>query len=182
VSREFATACDYMRAAAVDPGLAIVPYQIAADAWGVTRSAIVGMVNRRKLEELRIEGSRFIMVTSINRLLSDVQSKKDKLRILIEAAAAKRKILFYSNVMIEIGMNSAIPDDRGRIAQLLCDISLDSHKEKGILSSVIVHRKGPEPTSPGEGFFDLAKELGYHCESKSQFIQSQIEKTWDEYS
>jgi len=77
--------------------------------------------------------------------------------ILIKRAKA-RNIIFYSDLVKEDISVIFEPRDP-RLDEILDNISTEEDREgRGMLSVVVVHASGDK--KPGQGFFDLAKELG----------------------
>lgn len=76
---------------------------------------------------------------------------------LIEAARNQR-VIYYAEVgeLLDLFMDN--PHHRRELGRILGEISTDEHDSgHPLLSVVVVHK---ENHRPGEGFFNLAKELG----------------------
>jgi len=178
----FDNATHYIRALASDSRLSIVPVQLAADAWGVSRAAIDAMLRDGRLEEIRVDKTRYVSAESLIKLLNEWDKQIAKLRKQIELYASKREVVFYAPLMETVGLRSTVPADRKLIGELLGEISEKTYADDKILLSAIVHRQSTGTTSPGPGFFGLANALGMNVEDESRFLAKQMDKVWSHYA
>ncbi len=175
------TAQEYLNALTTDPTLAIIPFQMAGDIWGVSRAAVDGMVRSGKLSEIKIDGTRYIRAESLQTLMEQWLAEVASIRKSLESAAKKGTILFYAPLMESIGLSSTVPADRARIGAILGQISEATKEENGTLISVIVHRQSGGETNPGPGFFALANALKLKWKDNKQFVHDEIQKVWSHY-
>jgi hypothetical protein len=173
---------DYLRALRADPSLAVIPFQMAADGWGVSRAAIDGMVRSSKLDEVRIAGTRYVRATSLQKLFDEKDEQVAKVREFVEEHARRREVVFYAPVMERVGLNWRVPADRRRIGALLGAVSEQTYGEFGVLLTAIVHRDTSGQTGPGPGFFGLAKSLELEWDDDDVFVATEMEKTWKHYA
>ena len=86
--------------------------------------------------------------------------KKKRVREILISAASNRSIIHYTELCRKATLNldMGIPADRGKIGNILGNISSYEH-ELGhpLLSSIVITVNGEQ----GDGFFRLAEELGY---------------------
>lgn len=185
----FETAEDYLNALQHDSSLAILPLQMVADYRGVTRAAIDRMVRIGQLEEIKIEGTRYVRAASLLQRQKGREQQIETVRAFLNAwaqeqARTSQKPLTYEPVMAEVGMSPSVPADRTAIGGILDAISRQSQQEHGIILSVIVHRKTAGRTRPGPGFFELAKSLGLFKEGDDEnvLIERETRKVWEFYA
>ena len=101
------------------------------------------------------------------------EAKLEAMAILIDTAR-RQSTITYSALCDRI--TSLILDPHTEIKHLLGELSTDSHKQGcGLLSSLVVHK---EDMAVGEGFFELAKSLGYEVRDKDEFWLAQMRKVW----
>jgi hypothetical protein len=120
---EFDAASDYMRALESDSTLAIVPFQLAADAWGVSRAAIDGMAGDGRLAAVRISGTRYVRASSLTALMSGWDDEVARVRKAVEKHARNGEVVIYEPLMTPLGMKTTVPADRKRIGAVLGEIS-----------------------------------------------------------
>jgi hypothetical protein len=183
----FETAEDYLTALENDPSLAILPLQMVADYRGVTRAAIDRMVRIGQLEEIKIEGTRYVRAESLLQRQKGREQQIKTVRTFLEAWAREqarkdRKPLTYEPVMAEVGMSPSVPADRTTIGGILDVISQQTWEEHQIILSVIVHRKTAGRTRPGPGFFQLTKRLGLYDDDEDDLIERESQKVWNFYA
>jgi hypothetical protein len=174
---------DYIKAFAKNRELAIIPIPLVADHLGKSGPAVSAMLRDERLEEIKIGKNRFVGLKS----LVDMQDQFDKQvdvveRDLVKQAKKGVEAVYYEPVMAQVGMNTHIPADRNKIGIILGEISERSQAEKGVMLSVLVHRKTLGTTNPGPGFYGLARNLGYDCEDNdSDFVRKQTARVLKAY-
>lgn len=88
---------------------------------------------------------------------------------LIRLAQAK-DLAAYSDVAPLVGLSMENEAGRNKIAKLLGEIAIHEHSEgRPMLTALVVH-KGND-NNPGEGFFAIAKELGYFDGSRDKITR-----------
>ncbi|MBN2331379.1 MAG: hypothetical protein JXC85_06195 [Candidatus Aenigmarchaeota archaeon] len=92
-------------------------------------------------------------------------------------------IIYYEELMSLVGLGHENPDDRyHEIGKILDDINRADRKKTGLLITAVVVRK--DTKMPGNGFFELAFELG--CFNKwgqrYRFWVDEIKRVWDYWS
>ncbi len=80
--------------------------------------------------------------------------------------------------METLGLRSTVPSDRKRIGALLGAISEETYDRDQILLTAIVHRQSTGATSPGPGFFELARALELNLENEENFLAEEMDKVW----
>ena len=76
----------------------------------------------------------------------------------LQAVARAQDVTYYADIapLADLDMNS--PADRNRMSELLAEIAVSEHEQKRpLLTAVVIHHADNQP---GQGFFDLARELG----------------------
>lgn len=180
---DFKDAADYFRAFEKDPAAcAILPIQMLADIRGVSRGAIVRMIEVGQLKGIKIGKTRYVRASSYIDLLKERERRIQTVRAYLEEVASKRQNVTYEPVMSLVGLRWQTPQDRLTIGRILGAISRQTHAEHGILLTVIVHRKTAGRPRPGEGFFELSLGLGYEWDDNDEFVEDETEKVWDFYS
>ena len=76
----------------------------------------------------------------------------------LKTFAKQEQITTYSEIAPLANLDMENPDHRGEIGRLLGIVSTFEHQDgRPLLSAIVVHR---QDNIPGEGFFELARELG----------------------
>lgn len=155
------TVAEYLERLEVDPSLAILPLQTAADHQGVSRAAIDRKVRLGQLDEVRIDGTRYVRASSVIAIGHEFERKVAVVRAYLEKLARRGEThVFYEPVMNLVGLSPGIPADRtiiGGILGRVSEITWALPKKDRHLLSVLVHRKTPGITRPGPGFLALAE-------------------------
>ncbi len=90
----------------------------------------------------------------------------------MENAASAKQTITYRELVDQITALSYQPYDDA-LSDLLSHISRqDNAKGRGMLSAVVIHAGGDR--LPGDGFFDLAKELGRTFTDRKKFWRSEV--------
>ena len=89
----------------------------------------------------------------------------------LKAVAKAQDLTSYAEIAPLAGLDMEKPDDRNKLAEILGEISTHEHEQKLPLLSAVVILKGQN--IPGQGFFNLAKELGVYTghDNLKYFIQ-----------
>lgn len=83
-----------------------------------------------------------------------------ELRDQLREVARRRETTTYQPIANALGVDLDQDSERGRLGRILGDISRAEHAEgRPLLSAVVVLGSS---NVPGNGFFDLARELGVH--------------------
>ena len=179
----FNTTKDYLRAFERDPAAgAIMPIQMIADLRGVTRGAIVHMIDTGQLRQIKIEKTRYIQTASFVAYENEIKRRTQIVYSFLEDLARQRRTCFYDPVMSCIGLRWQTPADRQTIGAMLGQISRETVEDNGILLSVLVHKKSAGRSKPGNGFFELAAGLGYEWDDPDEFVEEEIQKVWALYA
>lgn len=86
--------------------------------------------------------------------------EEKRVREILISVASNRSIIHYTELCRKatLKLDMGIPADRGKIGNILGEISSYEHElGRPLLSSVVVSVNGEQ----GDGFFKLAEELGY---------------------
>lgn len=158
--------------------ISVVPIPLVADMFERTSAAVSAMLRKGKLEECVIGKNRFVTVRSLlnakKEELADVESVT---KYLVGLARKGIDKVFYEPVMTKIGLSWMIPAHRGKIGEILGEVSRRSHADHGVMLSVLVHRKKTRGvTKPSDQFFDLAKRLNYKWDDEHEFVAKQTKK------
>ena len=96
------------------------------------------------------------------------------------AVAARRRVIAYSDLVVEIrSLDLEPPGDR--LAHLLGEISTAEHEAgRGMLTVVVVHKQGDQ--MPGPGFFQLARSLGHDTKDREAFWIGELDKVYGAWS
>lgn len=180
---EYDTLDDYIKAFAKDRELAIVPIPMVAEHLDRTAPAVTAMINTGKLEEIKIGKNRFVALKSLVDLGEAFDKQVDiVMRYLIKQVKKGVSVVFYEPVMAQVGMKTTVPADRTKIGAILGKVSERSYEEKGVLLSVIVHRKTLGTTGPGPGFFSLAENMEFEWEDDDAFVTRETKKVMKAYA
>lgn len=182
--KQFSTARDYVIAAAADPSLACIPFQVAADALDVGRSAIEARVRAGKLVAIAIGRTRYVTVASVQQQLREWDNEIETITRLLETEARRgTATLSYNPVMGAVGRRTDVPNDRKIIGHILGAISRTSFETHGFLLTAMVVRNGTSRPSPA--FYDLADELDpsyQEAETNADYHDQQIQLIQQHYS
>lgn len=182
--KQFATARDYVVASAADPSLASIPFQVAADALEVGRSAIDARVRAGKLVAVAIGRTRYVTVESIQQQLREWDDEVETITRLLEAEArGGTATLSYNPVMGAVGRKTTVPNDRKIIGHILGAISRTSLETHGFLLTAMVVRNGT--ARPSDAFYDLADELDpsyQDAETNADYHDQQIQLIQEHYA
>ena len=97
--------------------------------------------------------------------------------IILKGCARDRNMITYSDLCSRIKTIAFNP--HVEIGHLLEDVSrLSFERGEGILSVMVVHKCGD--MIPGNGFFDLAKRVGYQFKDKDKFFVEELRRVWAE--
>jgi len=101
----------------------------------------------------------------------------------LKELARVRGIITYNdlNKELNLGLNFDNPGDRRKIGEILGEISdYEARQEQRMLSAVVYSQ---QDNKPGEGFFTLARELGFfHGDDELAFWINELQKVWDIWS
>ena len=170
----------YVRKLSKDSSLAILPFNVAANAIGVSRAAIERMLADGRLEEIVVDDTRCVRAHGVADFVAKMDHRVTVAFARLEVVARQRETLTYRPLMEEVELDYTLSRDRNVIANVLDRVSRRSNRENGILLSVLVHRKNGEAL-PGPGFFSLARELDYAVGDKAEFVEEQTERVWAHY-
>lgn len=175
----------YVRAYAKDRSLAVMPVPLAAELFGITNAGIVTRVRNGVLEEIRVSGTRYVTMASV----LDAVSKSDREIEIVKAyleqqARSGVTSVEYAPVMGLLGLSSKLSADRTKIGWILGAVSRRSYQERGVLLSVIVHRK--DTGMPSEnGFFGLVNNLiedwEDRYEDRDSFVEAETKRVLKAY-
>ena len=92
------------------------------------------------------------------------------------AAAARRSVIAYSDLVAEIATLSLEPQSP-QLAQMLGEISTAEHEAgRGMLTVVVVHKHRDQ--IPGPGFFEPARTLGHETRDREAFWIGELNKVY----
>ena len=102
---------------------------------------------------------------------TDWESAKEQARQVMIVAAKNESTITYSELVNGISAIEFIPHDF-KLFHLLGQISMAEHLEgRGMLTAVVIRK---EDGFPGQGFFDLAMELGLDSADQDKFWIQQL--------
>lgn len=100
------------------------------------------------------------------------RAKTEARAVLVEVAGTADGFISYSELVARVRAISFEPRDP-RLWYLLREISsAENAAGRGMLTAVVTHARGD--MMPGEGFFDLAKTLGYDPRDELAFWLEQV--------
>ncbi len=105
-----------------------------------------------------------------------------QIRDMLIEAAQQRRVLFYAEVGKVLNLDMDNPYHRQEIGRILGEISTDEHNDGcPLLSAVVVHQ---ENHRPGQGFFNLARELGIQepGEDNETFYTNELNRVFNEWA
>lgn len=104
---------------------------------------------------------------------------KEQIREMLIKAAKNQKVVYYAEVGELLNFSMDNPHHRKELGRILGEISTEEDdNDRPLLSAVVVHK---EDHLPGEGFFNLAKELGKQKpdEDNDTFYTNELRKVFD---
>ena len=165
--------------------LAIV-YQVRNNLFHGSKHEVCGPEYRRNL--LLVKASRDIVESILSKSVEVLNmetygfpsnqwraAKSEARRAMINAARNETTI-YYSDLVQDIEAIDFEPHDF-RLFHLLGQVSSEESKQgRGMLTAVVVKL---EDGIPGQGFFDLARDLGYDSSDQDGFWVSELRKVFD---
>lgn len=190
MKNEFDTPAAWLIACSEGQPVAIMPASLAAEVLGESANALTKKLKRGDIPCIIISERRFIPAEYVHEEATKAKQVFNKLRHEVERVARRRSKIFYGDLMQLVEMRWQSPPDRTKIGFLLGELSRWSFKRHGILLSSIVHRKSPEPTTPGPGYMTLVTELAKECaglalqpgEDEAALLKRHMAAVWDHYS
>lgn len=159
---KFDALADYLEAYQDDPyNHGVLPIPLIAEYLDRSAPAVAAMLKAGGLTEITIGKNRFVQTSSL--LEKDDAEAKDAATVrqyLMDMIARGETSTFYDPIMKIIGLTTTTPAHRTKIGAILDRISKDSHEEKGVVLSVLVHRKTAGTTRPGPGFWGMVQGEG----------------------
>lgn len=147
----------YLSALKADAALAIIPFQMAADALDVTRAAVERRVRSGELEGVTIGKTRAVLAASLNAELETRRADVDTVEGMLVDLACKRETTVYGPVMAAIGLRTQVPAHRRRIGMILGKISEKSYEGHDFMLSALVFNK--TAGRPSDSFYGLGEQL-----------------------
>lgn len=113
---------------------------------------------------------------------SPEEAKRDRALLqatkIMERVARQRGTISYGELADEIEVMALAPNGK-MLEGILSQISRrEDAQERGLLSIVVVNK---EDGMPGDGFFALAKDRGYHFDSDEEFFRDHLEVVYDHH-
>jgi hypothetical protein len=179
--RVFESVQDYLTELHTNRDLAVVSKAMAAKSRGVSAPAIERMLADNRLTSIRISGTSCVLAKQLIELMEKEEKRRTTVRQLLEKFACEKEFVFYDQVMAPIGLSTRKPPDRKAIGAILGGISEKTYKEKGVLLSVLVHKKTAGKTLPSEGFFMLADSLEIAYDDRDDFVEEQTRLVFECY-
>lgn len=96
-----------------------------------------------------------------NEFKSRLRENAAKILDHLQQVAENKSRIYYDDLALKFGgfhIDEVSSSARGELYRILDDICRDEHKAKRPLLSAVVIRK--DANMPGQGFFDVARELG----------------------
>ncbi|SRR6266487_2333079 len=96
----------------------------------------------------------------------------------LQEVARAQNVTYYADIAPIVGLDMDSPDDRVRIGELLGEISVFEHQHgRPMLSAIVIHR---EDNQPGQGFFELARQLGlFRGGERFVFFVQELNRVYD---
>lgn len=188
--REFEDVATWLTAVAEGRAVAIMPSSLASEALDESANALTKKLKNGAIPAIVIGGRSFISADFVNDELVKRRQVLDCVQKNVERVARRRGKIFYGELMEAVGMSWQNPPDRSKIGVLLGELSRWSYKKHGVFLSSIVHRKTPDPTSPGPGYMTLVENIAREYENvdfdpnedESTMLQRHMEAVWDHYA
>ena len=179
----FDSLADYIATQTAKGDLAAVPIPLVAEHLQVSSPAVAAMLSDGRLDGVRIGKNTLVTLSSLQARQTKRAGQESTVhKYLMKRAKEGIRTIFYEPVMAQVGMSPRVPADRKRIGGILGAISEKTYKEDGVLLSVLVHQKKAGTTRPGNGFFDLARDLKLHWKDDDAFVREQTDKVLTAYS
>ncbi len=183
---KFATVTEYLEAYQNDPyNHGVLPVPLVAEYLERSPPAVTAMLRAGSLTEIVIGKNKFVRTSSL--LEKDDAEAKDVATVrgyLVDMIARGETSTFYDPIMKAIGLTTSTPAHRTRIGAILDRISRDSHDEKGVVLSVLVHRKAAGTTRPGPGFWGMVEDSGLYDpekQDKDAFVREHTKLVMKKY-
>ncbi|MFZ7090820.1 hypothetical protein [Primorskyibacter sp. 2E233] len=189
ITKEFDDTAAWLKALTKGLPVAIMPNSLAAEVLGESSNAISKKVKKGDVAVISIGKNRYISADYVHDLVDKGIQRKALIIKGLERVARNGSTIFYGELMEMADMNWKSPPDRAKIGAILGKISRESYEEDGILLSSLVHRKGPEPTSPGPGYITLIEGMSddyddpdlYDEDDLDAVIGRHMEAVWEHY-
>ena len=133
------------------------------DPFGVDLTTELSIEDVLSYNYLHILYSKWGNAVSEGKLLSPRENRirEELIAVAREASRGGLGLISYSHVGDMVGLDMNKIEDRIEISYILDRISSFEHNAgRPLLSAVVVHQQDEELTSPGGGFYDLARKLG----------------------
>jgi hypothetical protein len=190
IKRDFEDTEEWLCALTKGLPVAIMPNPLAAGALGESANAISKKVKNGHVPVITIGERRYISADFVAERVEAERVLKASIMRKLERVARNGATIFYGELMKMVGMRWQSPPDRAKIGVFLGEISRKTFEEDGIFLSALVHRKGPEPTSPGPGYRDLIEsmsndydDLGFDPEEDQEImLDRHMSAVWKHYS
>lgn len=189
---EFSSVAEWVQAVAKGRPVAIMPASMAAEVLGLTENTIKTQLKSgtKPGMSIMIDGKAYVSVEYVQDQIEAWEADVAKIRSKLERIASRREKITYGDLMAAFDMSSRSARDRNKIGYVLGYISRQTWEEHGIFLSVIVHRKGPEPTTPGPGYEGLLVSMmdeyeGFYFDPDrdlSETVAEHLEKVWNFYA
>lgn len=183
---KYDTVSDYLEAYKDDPyNHGILPIPLVAEYLERSAPAVSAMLKAGSLTEIVIGKNKFVQTSSL--LEKDGAEAKDVAKVrayLMDMITRGEASTFYDPIMKIIGLTTTTPAHRTRIGAILDKISRDTHEEKGVVLSVLVHRKTAGTTRPGPGFWGMVQSEGLYDpkkQDKDDFIREHTKLVMKKY-
>lgn len=167
---KFKTVEDWCAAVESLQNVAFLPAKLAAEALDTTPSAISKQLSAGKIPSISIGDRQYVAASFVSHEARVNRDMVDAAYANLEAVAERGEKTFYGVEMEKLGLTHRNPAHRRKIAHLLARVSRMSYERDGILLSSIVHYSGPEPTSPGDGYFNLIDAMREEFEDDLVFF------------
>lgn len=178
----FDDALAYLKFLENDADYAIIPFQMAAEALGVSRGATAYRVRSGSLKAVQIGSARYIFAASLSNLVSQRRAEVETVKSFLVDIASCGAATTYAPVMGKVDRVTTVPNDRAEIGKILCKISEESFEEHGFLLSALV-MKG-KLGRPSDAFFNLAERLDpryRRAASNDAYIKKQLKRIHKHY-
>lgn len=177
---------DYLEAYRSDPYKhGVLPVPLVAEYLERSAPAVTAMLRAGNLAKISIGKNRFVQTSSL--LERDDEEAKDVAKVrgyLMNMISRGETSTFYEPVMEAVGLTTTTPAHRTKIGAILDKISKGSHEEKGVVLSVLVHRKTAGTTRPGPGFWGMVESVGLYNpdeQDKDDFVRAHTKLVMKKY-
>ena len=101
----------------------------------------------------------------------DLEVVSNEILLILRQTARRGSTITYTELVGQIKSARFSPTDPN-LFKILCDISeMENTRGRGMLSAVVIRK---HDLRPGQGFFDLARKIGFRFKDDDKFWTEQL--------